>query len=337
MVNNENLEVLVGIYLKGDATPEQAIALEEWKAQGAENAKHFEQLEKLYAITHKKQVYGKSDTAAAWKKVAPSLQTKSAKMIPLWQNKNVYIALAASLLIGIVLLGDFWKGGDNDHPIAATDVDSVFAPKENTVLLASNAVQSFTLKDESVVELQPGSRLIVDKDFNTNRRYLELEGSGKFRVKHDEENPFIVKVSELEVFDLGTVFRIQRKLDTVKVFLDEGSVELRLNGEVINMEEGDSAFYAIKEQVISRYKDPVAREDHMFEFDGTSLKEVASILSAFYNRKIVIVDKGIEACPLSVTFKNEELATILDIVKELMDVQIEKKNDIIEIYGEECN
>jgi ferric-dicitrate binding protein FerR (iron transport regulator) len=89
--------------------------------------------------------------------------------------------------------------------------------------------------------------------------------------------------------------------------------------------------------LISRYKSPSDRIDHTFVFDGTSLKEVASVLSAFFNRKIVIVDKEIEDCPLSVTFKNENLATILDIIKELMDVRVSYKNDTIGIYGTECN
>ena len=146
-----------------------------------------------------------------------------------------------------------------------------------------------------------------------------------------------MKVRGLEVFDIGTIFRIKNNGDTVKVSVDEGEVELRLNGKIISVTAGDSAFYLVSKQVISRYKKPKDRKDHTFVFDGTTLKEVATILSEFYNRKIVVVDKEIEDCPLSVTFKNESLVTILDIIKELMDVHIMHKNDTIEIYGSGCN
>jgi ferric-dicitrate binding protein FerR (iron transport regulator) len=329
--NNEEIETLIGLFLKGEATPEQAMELEDWKAQSEENLRLFTQLEQVFALTHAVPVFEEKNENQAWEKVESQLQDATPKK----RNWNWLYAAAAVILLAVIYKGIInFQGNPKTQQAQQNSKDTTI---NETVIVASNAVQSFKLKDQSVVELQPGSKLILDKQFNQKKRLLELKGSGKFTVIHNELNPFILKVRGMEVFDIGTVFNVKNSGDTVKVSVDEGEVEVRLNGKVISVTAGDSAFYVVSKQLISRYKRPSDRIDHTFVFDGTSLKEVASVLSAFFNRKIVIVDKEIEDCPLSVTFKNENLATILDIIKELMDVRVSYKNDTIGIYGTECN
>lgn len=328
--NREEIEILISLFLKGEATPEQAMELEDWKSISEENKQLFNEMEQVYALTHDVPKFDIKNEDQAWKNVEHKIKTTPNK-----QNWYILYAVAAVLLVVILFKGLFSvEEPQIKHHAQNPLIDST---NVNTVIVASNAVESFTLKDQSIVELQPGSKLTLDEKFNTNKRLVELSGSGKFTVIHDEKNPFILKVRGLEVFDIGTVFRIKNNGDTVKVSVDEGEVELRLNGKVISVIAGDSAFYLVSKQVISRYKKPKNRKDHTFIFDGTTLKEVASILSEFYSRKIVVMDKEIENCPLSVTFKNENLVTILDIIKELMDVRIIHKNDTIGIYGTGCN
>ncbi len=329
--NREEIEILIGLYLNGEATPEQAMELEDWKSMSAENMQLFNEIERVYALTHDVPTFDLTNKNQAWKKVEGKMEPQTPKR----QNWYILYATAAVLVVAVLFKGFFSTEqppimGQTNHPL----IDST---NVNTVIVASNAVESFKLKDQSIVELQPGSKLTLDKNFNKKKRLVELTGSGKFTVVHDEKNPFILKVRGLEVFDIGTVFRIKNLGDTVKVSVDEGEVELRLNGKIIAVTAGDSAFYLVSKQVISRYKNPKDRKDHTFVFDGTTLKEVASVLSEFYNRKIIIADKAIEECPLSVTFKNEDLVTILDIIKELLDVQIVHKNNTIGIYGTGCN
>lgn len=329
--NNEEIETLIGLFLNGEATPEQAMGLEDWKAESEENLQLFTKLEQVFALTHAVPVFEMKNEHQAWEKMVSHLQNVTPKK----QNWYWLYAAAAVLLLAVLYKGIInFQGNPKTQQAHQNSKDTTI---NETVIVASNAVQSFKLKDQSIVELQPGSKLILDKLFNQKKRLLELKGSGKFTVIHNELNPFILKVRGLEVFDIGTVFNVKNSGDTVKVSVDEGEVELRLNGKIISVTAGDSAFYVVSKQLISRYKSPSDRKDHTFVFDGTTLKEVASVLSAFYNRKIVVIDKEIEDCPLSVTFKNENLATILEVIKELMDVRIVSKNDTIGIYGTACN
>lgn len=327
----DEIEMLIGLFLNGEATPEQAMELEDWKSMHEENQQLFNEMEKVYALTHDVPMYAVKNEDEAWKNVERRMPVDAPK------RRNRYLLYAAAAVFLIVVLVKGFINDDRlpiEYQAKEADLDS---NRVNTLIVASNAVQSFTLKDQSIVELQAGSQLTLDQHFNKGKRLVELSGSGKFTVIHDEKNPFILKVRGLEVFDIGTVFRIKNTDDTVKVSVDEGEVELRLNGKIIAVTAGDSAFYVVSKQVISRYKNPTDRKDHTFVFDGTTLKEVVSVLGEFYNRKIVVVDKAIEDCPVSVTFKNENLATILDIIKELLDVRIVHKNETIGIYGTGCN
>lgn len=326
------MEELIARYLKGEATPEQAMELEDWKSEHPDNRMVFTSMEHVYAASHQQDRFVEPNV----KQVLQELQSKRkpGKVRPMWLNARV-ITGAAAVAILAFLLGIWW----NQAPKEVNYVKNNTGQEQDkeTILKAGNGINTFTLTDSSRVQLSKGSELILAADFNTNGRRAKLKGSGTFEVIHDENNPFVISVEKLEVVDIGTVFNINRRGDTVKVMVSEGAVELRLNGKVLDVAAGDSAFYVISTQLIDRYPTPKARQGKVFVFDGTSLREVASTLSQFFGRKIVVIDDAIADCPLSVTFKDEDLATILDVIKELLDVKIISNKDLIGIYGSGCN
>ncbi|GEM_PF-1056841 len=338
MVRTRNeIEELIASFLNGEATPEQAMWLEEWKAENDENLALFVLMEKTWSLSNGRERFKSPSVENAWKKVEVHIKER-AKTIPLWKNPRFIIGVAAAGVIAF-LLGVFFANSVQPEQFYADedpDKSEKVIPAEN-VLLASDKVSSFTLEDNSIVNLEEGSQLTLAADYNVNGRKVELKGSGTFEVVHDESNPFVVMVEGLEVYDIGTVFTIDTRGDTVSIVVAEGAVELRLNGKTLDMVEGDSAFYLISDRVMERYESKEVRQDKVFVFDGTNLEEVASILGKFFKRKIVVMDESIAECPVSVTFKNEDLPTILDIIRELLDVKIVRNKDIIGIYGEGCN
>jgi ferric-dicitrate binding protein FerR (iron transport regulator) len=329
----EEIDALIVRYLNGEASPDEAIQLEDWKHIHSENNEYFLKLEKTFAATYGTTSYESNSTGNAWKVIENEINTK-AKIIPLWK-KPLFITAIAAAIVALVVVTNFYN---TEKPFVAkkkTNTKTVVEDREN-IIYASTNVSSYTLKDNSKVTLQPGSKLTIPKGFNEKNRLLNLEGSGSFEVIHDEKNPFILSVGDLEIYDLGTVFHVNQVGDTVKVSVDEGIVELNINGQHLALEKGDSAFYLISQKVIKEYGTPTAREDVVFEFDGTSLSEVTNVLSAFFKREIVIKNPELVNCSVSVTFKNEELATILDIISELLDINIIQNKTTIEIHGESC-
>ncbi|MFK7787262.1 MAG: FecR family protein [Crocinitomicaceae bacterium] len=330
----EEIDALIVRYLNGEAGPDEAMLLEDWKHDRPENNDYFLQLEKAHATMYGNETYVASSKGSAWKVIENEIGTTT-KVIPLWKRPLFIVSLAAAAIIALVVVTQVLNPDDTD-PLAEDAETKKSLTEQNNVIYASNQVAYYTLKDDSKVTLQPGSKLNIPKDFNENNRLLSLEGSGTFEVIHDEENPFILSVGELEIYDLGTIFHVDKIGDTVKVSVDEGIVEMKINGQHLALEEGDSAFYLISERLIKEYEEPSARKDVVFDFDGTSLSEVMDVLSKFFKREIVITNPELNECEVSVTFKNETLATILDIIAELLDITIIQNNKTIEIHGESC-
>ena len=177
--NREEIEKLIVLFLKGEATPEQAMALEDWKAVSEENRQLFNEIEKVYSLTHDVPMFVLKDENMAWKTVERKIENS----VPKKQNWYILYAAAAVILVVVLFKGLFnvespsTKRQSQNPLIDSTNV--------NTVIVASNAVESFKLKDQSIVELQPGSKLTLDKSFNKKKRLVELSGSGKFTVIHD--------------------------------------------------------------------------------------------------------------------------------------------------------
>lgn len=332
----EEIEELIALYLSGESSPEQAMDLDDWRAKSPENRTLYEQYEKTYTSTHGTTAFKSPDLEAAWKKVNSAL-TKEAKVVPLFKNKNFIMSVAAVGLVAFII-GSMWNfNPEQQKPeVAKITIKKPTQEDKERIIQASNNVESYTLSDKSIVELGAGSTLILAKDYDKNGRNAELKGSGRFTVIHDETNPFILKVGELDVFDVGTVFDVKTSGDTVKVVVTEGAVELRLNGKTLDVAEGDSAYYLISKQLISRYKLPKQRLDKVFEFDDVELSDIMDSIGAFFGRKIVIKDEAIKACTLKLTFKDETLPMILDIIKLAIDIEIIYNNKIIEVYGKGC-
>ncbi len=334
---NNHIETLIVTFLRGYASPEEAMLLQQWINASEENKQIFTQFEKLYSVTHNSESFDISLKENIWRSIKEITVKQEVKLIHFNRNQFVF-ALVAVLTLAFITTTIWFNNSVKKEVLS---VVKTFEIKKNEVqnrtLVAVNGLESFTLSDLSNIKLSKGSKLIFDKNFNQKDRMLELKGSGEFQVVHDEEKPFILTVHKLSIIDIGTLFRVESNPDTVKIVVEEGAVELRLNGQIISMNAGDSAFYLIKKDFISQYSRKKERKNKVFEFDGTSLKEVVSILSEFFERPIVIKDKALETCPLTVQFKNESLVTILDIVKELMDIKIVNNNQVIELYGKGCN
>lgn len=328
MVEKHDYETMIIRYLKGEATPEEAMKLEDWKAERVENRTLFNHYERLINGSN---TFRQPNVDSAWRSIQKDITPKG-RIIPFQKMVVWTSALAAVLILGLLV----FNLQDDGNYKSFHKLNSSSNSSKSGIMFAENESEIFTLSDRSEVVLAKGSSLKLSKDFGKGQRRSKLMGSGKFSVIHDETNPFIIEVAGMEVHDLGTVFDIQSKEDTVKVVVYEGSVELRLNNKTLAMEAGDSAFYVISEQLIEAYATPEARKDVIFNFDGTTLAEVATILNSFFSKNIQIMSEELKACKITIVFKNKSLAEILEYIKLTLDLNIIYKPSKIEIYGEGC-
>ena len=85
-----------------------------------------------------------------------------------YRKRTMWLAAAAVLLLILLPLGSYWRGG-NDVKESFADMEVVTANGSNTRL---------TLPDGSIVWLNAGSKITYSQGFGVDNRQLSLEGEG---------------------------------------------------------------------------------------------------------------------------------------------------------------
>lgn len=109
-----------------------------------------------------------------------------------------------------------------EHRLAT--LSKTFSEKVNT----TDKPQLIRLPDQSVVSLDPNSRLSYPIDFGQKNRVVYLSGEASFSVAKDAHKPFLVLANELVTKVVGTTFRIRAfsKEDQVRVQVLSGQVSV---------------------------------------------------------------------------------------------------------------
>lgn len=96
-------------------------------------------------------------------------------------------------------------------------------------ILATDMNRAAILPDGSRLILHPDST--VDIDYNRRRRALVLvAGEAFFKVKHERSHPFTVRAGNVRVTDIGTAFDVRREKDATTVTVEQGVVDVTMDG-----------------------------------------------------------------------------------------------------------
>lgn len=101
----------------------------------------------------------------------------------------------------------------------------------NQLIIPYGNQSRVVLSDHTVVWLNAGSRLVYPTRFNDKTREVLLFGEAFFEVSKDEEKPFIVKTSDVQIKVLGTQFNISAYPEdkVIQTVVKEGSVSVKSN------------------------------------------------------------------------------------------------------------
>ena len=208
---SDDIEIndLISRLLAGEASPGEAMQLEDWKAASVVNKTYFDSAAKIFASNKMDEA---KTSQQAWFKIKAEINRKesSGKIITLkWRKLN--IAASVIFLIGIGILFKYSNTKAPEVP-------------GTTVYKTDSSRQKIQLRDGSGIVLATNSSITLDKDFGKTNRGISLTGSAFFSVKHDSSMPFVINMNQLHVKDVGTKFYITSKADTVFVTMEEGEV-----------------------------------------------------------------------------------------------------------------
>jgi ferric-dicitrate binding protein FerR (iron transport regulator) len=156
---------LIVKYLSGEATPEEAMALNDW-LETPGNKRYFDELESTWNKTRPSIKVRAIDKDAAWRIVKPV------------RSLGFSFGIAASVVL--VLVASLWIYYSRSE-------------KDLVYVASKEAIDSVLLSDESTVTLNKYSELKYPRQFEGNTREVNLEfGEAFFSITKNETIPFIV-------------------------------------------------------------------------------------------------------------------------------------------------
>lgn len=314
----EEIDALISKYLLGEATPEEAMQLDDWRSASLENETIFQESARAMGWIEQE-----TSTNLAWDKVKPQLQQK-APIIPLYKRTGFRIAAGIAILLTVGFSWFFLAGNPQ---------------QEQQFYATTSRPETVQLSDGTSIKIAKHSSVELKKGYGTAHRHLVLKGSGYFTVKHDEKKPFVIDAGPLHIKDLGTKFDVTQSDDTIYVRVDEGMVMLYDNsGLKITLKASQSAYYVISTgdmELEIATKTPNAT-GKTFVFDNQRLETVVARLNQVYGSDVRVASAAANNCLITVQFKDEPLELVLDIIAETLSMKVEKEGAIYWLRGESC-
>jgi len=196
----------------------------------------------------------------------------------------------------------------------------------NTLSTPRGGEYQVVLPDGSKVWLNSASSLHFPSTFTGNQRVVDLTGEAYFEVAKNKENPFLVKVGDMQVKVLGTHFNINAYSDedAIKTSLLEGSIKITKGNTSRLLKPGEQAVLENKEGQVeithANMDEVMAWKKGLFQFDGADINTIMRKIGRWYNVEIVYEGKVSMQRFEGKISRNAQLADVLRIL-ELSNVK----------------
>jgi transmembrane sensor len=334
---------LITRYFSGEIAEDELHLLSGWMKADPENEKTFSQYQKTWQLIEKQKIHSTVNLDQEWTDLQAKMDStftsniKPGKVISLTQNserptsyiqKTWKVAAAITVLLVSSFLLYFY-----------------FSKPANIVVTAQAGNIEQILPDGSVVSLHAGSQITYPEEFASDDRNVELKGEAYFKVTHNITKPFIVSSGDARVEVLGTMFNVNTKTSagTMEVVLTSGKVSLYYKAKPeqnVLLVPGEKAVLKAEQNLISKSTNTdanyMAWKTRVLVFDNETLAEVANTLQNVYQTPVFLANSQLSGCRVTATFNNQSLESVLQVLKETLELQVKKEGNRIEISGKRC-
>jgi len=314
-------------YLAGEMTAQEKDIFEKKRASDPSLELVYQEYLKIWKSVDKLAGLGKYDLDAEWDQLSSKIDLSPARKSPKLL-RNV-LRIAAAILIGV-------------SGVAGWYILSQGTNYEEVALLEK--IETIDLSDGSKVTLNAGSSMKFAVDPSSSERKIILQGEAYFDVARDTLRPFVVEAGSTVIEVLGTSFNVRAytETETVEVTVNSGLVAMgakRGAGKQLILNPGNSGIYDKAKRSLNLISkaDPnaLAWKTRELVFSETSLAEVASVISHVYQVQLRVAD-SIASCPLTVSFSQQELSAVLNVIVNTLDLSMEREEGVIVLKGEGC-
>jgi len=314
------MDELLVKYLADEATPPEQELVEEWISSSEANRHYFQHFQLIWEESRQLAITTSMDENKAWQKFQRRIKKAEA-----WKNPGRFgwWRIAASILI---IVGAIW--------FTSSIVNKGTTEAEILSIASANEVKKDTLPDGSVATLNKHSVLTYPSSFKGKTRKVKLEGEAFFNVKANKEKPFIIDVNDVQVKVVGTSFNVKSNNGVTEVIVETGIVQVTKDGQMIELQAGERTSLGQTDTVATKQ----VSDDKLYNYyvsktfvcDNTPLWKLVEKLNEAYTANIRIGREELRKLPLTVTFDEESLDTILNIISQTLMIKVSRNdNEII--------
>lgn len=311
-----NDELLVKYLLK-ETSEAEAKDVSQWLLSNPDNMKYFRHMQAIWDVS--RGIAGESQIKVdeEWTKFLNKRKTKAISPKQSFQLPRYWLQLAAACFAGIFLLYFAYCVIVPEHSLFASGLET------------KNEVQTETLADGSVITMNKHSDLTFSQPLFKKERIVKMyKGEVFFRVKHDENKPFIIKAGKATITVLGTSFHVKEHNGKTEVIVESGLVEVEAAGRKIELQpkekvliDGSSGEFT-EEKVTDNLHNYYV--NNRMDLDNTPLWRVVEVLNEAYGVKIRISSDQVANLRMTTTLKMGDLNNILSVISETFDLSVER-------------
>lgn len=298
---------IINRYLRGEAAPEERIRIMKMIDEDPSFRKEFLAMRKIYDA-----LLISDDIGGMKKRVRKGMAVRILRFV-------ASMAAAASLAVGVTYFIM------SDKEVENIMVQRFEAPEGHR----TEAV----LSDGTMICLNSGSRLDILSS-GKNERRVRLDGEAYLNVAHNEDRPFILETSGMEVKVLGTSFDVSTYGNVHSVVLVEGSVEV--NNAVSSEKtviEPDQMYVFDRSTGQSGVKQVdalsmVTWKDGYLNLQNMTVEELFSRLEHYYGVRIICSDDSKDTFTMSGKLILESrIDTVMDNLATLLDMKYSRLSE----------
>ncbi|MET3877140.1 FecR domain-containing protein [Chitinophaga sp. OAE865] len=321
MSNGELSYGLLGKYFSGEASPEEAMAVDDWVRQHPDHRRLYDEAAAVWDNAAGAPRYQLPDKGALLREIKEQATRQRPRVTP-WR-----IAAALLLLLGAAVLYFVLQPSQPGHmgfPVV--------------IRQTTTGIYRDTLPDHSLVVLNSHSSIKYPPG---ETRQIQLTGEAWFNVTSDPLKPFIVSVGDLRIEVLGTAFNVRQLAGVINVAVSTGAVKVSKRDTAITVKTGQQLSYDTSTQRFSMGNNVNPNETgyatRIFNFEDASLKEITAQLERAYGIKVILENERLGNCTMSSAFENKPIQYVFEVISITLNVQCRFENDRVYISGAGCN
>jgi ferric-dicitrate binding protein FerR (iron transport regulator) len=329
--NDDTIKIndeLIARYLAGEATPEEAIALDDWLNDPV-NQSYFEDIKRVWSAVHPQKKSRNVIQGEAWTQInkeTNGLRLTERSSQSVFTSRYILRVAASVTLLIIASLIIYYAWQKNVPDIRLTTAQS---------LLPVN------FPDQSTATLNRDTEIIYPETFEGTRREVRLvKGEAFFTIKPDKESPFIIHTGIADIKVLGTSFNVAVKDGKVEVGVYEGRVMVTSVTDTLYLTAGSAGQIGTERGTINTGISANANDwgyaTRHFVFKDTPLKQVIANLEKAYPYTIRIKNGNINNCKLTATFDKVSAEKMLALIAETLNLSVTRNDTVFILEGEGC-